>query len=95
MPNVISFRSTTASRRAAITTVREDAIGAGRRDAARPAAGLPDDIRKTVILLDLALQHARGLSGLVADERAQQIFDRHLASIEYSLQIARERMSAP
>ncbi|CAL79011.1 hypothetical protein BRADO5330 [Bradyrhizobium sp. ORS 278] len=67
---------------------------AGRHEDGAGASVVRDDLRKTVILLDLALQHARELSDLVTDERAHRTFDRHLDSIAYSLQIARERMGA-
>ncbi|WP_083842603.1 hypothetical protein [Bradyrhizobium sp. ORS 375] len=99
MTNVIPFRSRIVSfREAPAAACAQDAVamaGAGRHEATR--SGVPavrDDLRKTVILLDLALQHARELSDLVIDERAHRMFDRHLASIEYSLQIARERVWA-
>ncbi|WP_456713821.1 hypothetical protein [Bradyrhizobium sp. USDA 4353] len=71
------------------------ASGASRLEAPRRSALAPrDDLRRTVLLLDLALQHARELSDLVTDERMRSLFDRHLAAIEYSLQIARDRMAA-
>ncbi|WP_035658855.1 hypothetical protein [Bradyrhizobium sp. STM 3809] len=99
MTNVIPFRIQTVSLGgASATAYGPDAAAiatARRHDVARSgAADVRDDLRKTVILLDLALQHARELAGFVTDERAQGMFDRHLASIEYSLQIARERMAA-
>ncbi|MGJ4888066.1 hypothetical protein [Bradyrhizobium sp. HKCCYLR20261] len=72
---------------AVASTVRLEVVHSGTSECR-------EDIRKTVILLDLALQHARELSDMVTDERMRRIYDRHLASIEYSLQIARERLSA-
>jgi hypothetical protein len=99
MTNIVPFRTRTRSPRAAFATAEEkDAVavfGAGRMDAVRAGTfGVREDVRKTVLLLDLALQHARELSGLVTDERARRTYDRHLASIEYALQIARQRMAA-
>jgi hypothetical protein len=94
MSNIIPFRARTVASPAAFVTAHHQAVaavaGASRLDAARPL--VRDDVRKTVLLLDLALQHARELSDLVTEERARRIFDRHLAAIEYSLQIARERL---
>ncbi len=96
MSNIIPFRARRVASPAAFVAVHQQAVaavaGSGPLDAARPL--VRDDVRKTVILLDLALQHARELSDLVTEERARRIFDRHLAAIEYSLQIARERMDA-
>ncbi|BAM88377.1 conserved hypothetical protein [Bradyrhizobium oligotrophicum S58] len=97
MSNIIPFRSRTVPAQAAFTTAHaETAVaGVGRLGAARPEApAVREDVRKTVLLLDLALQHARELSDFVADARARRTYDRHLASIEYSLQIARDRMAA-
>ncbi|CCD84420.1 conserved protein of unknown function [Bradyrhizobium sp. ORS 285] len=100
MTNIVPFRPRAVSLRASLTTADEEAVvvaatGAGRLEAPRRGVtGSRDDLRRTVLLLDLALQHARELAELVTDERMRGLFDRHLASIEYSLQIARERMAA-
>ncbi|XUM22267.1 hypothetical protein ACRAVF_01185 [Bradyrhizobium oligotrophicum S58] len=98
MTNVVPFRTRTLSPQVAFTSAEQKAAvvvaSAGHMDTVRAGAfGVREDVRKTVLLLDLALQHARELSGLVADERARRTYDRHLASIEYALQIARRRMA--
>ncbi|GLH77518.1 hypothetical protein SSBR45G_24260 [Bradyrhizobium sp. SSBR45G] len=95
MSNVIPFRARTVSFRAGSRAAHAEAVVAvakGRCDPTRP--GARNDLWKTVILLDLALQHARELAELITEERAQRMFERHLTSIAYSLQIARERMGA-
>ncbi|MGJ4884764.1 hypothetical protein [Bradyrhizobium sp. HKCCYLRH1065] len=99
MTNIVPFRTRTLSPEAAFASAEQKAVvvvaGAGHMDTVRAGAfSIREVARKTVLLLDLALQHARELSGLVADERARRIYDRHLASIEYALQIARQRIAA-
>jgi hypothetical protein len=95
MTNIVPFRSKTLSSRSSFAGPQGEAAveGADRRDVARSGRlDARDDLRKTIILLDLALQHARELASLVDDDRVRQTYDRHLSSIEYSLRIARERL---
>jgi hypothetical protein len=58
-----------------------------------PGSGAREDLRKTIILLDLALQHAFDLSRQIADPVRRRSFDLHLNAIEVSLQIARDRLA--
>ncbi|WP_315812938.1 MULTISPECIES: hypothetical protein [unclassified Bradyrhizobium] len=72
MTNIVPFRTRTLSPQAAFATAEEKAAvvvaGAGHMDTVRAGAfGVREDARRTVLLLDLALQHARELSGLVTD----------------------------
>lgn len=95
MTNIVPFRSKTLSSHSSFARPQGEAAvaGAGRRDVARSGRlDARDDLRKTIILLDLALQHARELASLVDDDQARKTYDRHLSSIEYSLRIARERL---
>ncbi|MGJ4931731.1 hypothetical protein ACQR1I_08575 [Bradyrhizobium sp. HKCCYLS2038] len=93
MTNIVPFRRRAVSDPSLMNSDGKLAAAAtGRLGAARvrPPEG-QDDIRRTIILLDLALQHAREIFGLVRGEQERRIYDRHLASIELSLRIARER----
>ncbi|MGC2774731.1 MAG: hypothetical protein WA418_03740 [Bradyrhizobium sp.] len=95
MTNVVPFRSKTLSSHSSFARPQGEAAvaDAGRRDVARSSRlDARDDLRKTIILLDLALQHARELAKLVHDDRVRRAYDRHLSSIENSLRIARERL---
>ncbi|MCL8485208.1 MULTISPECIES: hypothetical protein [Bradyrhizobium] len=95
MTNILPFRSRTTrspSHLGAEGEVGVAAVGAARFEPIRSSErSSQDEVRKTIILLDLALQHARELSSMVENDGERWIYDRHLASIELSLQIARER----
>jgi hypothetical protein len=93
MADIVSFRASTSSARANISD-RSDALpvvddGCGRSRAESLAKA---EIRKTIILLDLALQHAWEISRAIGDPAVRAVFDRHMGSIEQSLQIARDRV---
>lgn len=99
MTNIVPFRTRVLLPHAAFARAQAKAAvvvaGAVHTDNVRAGAfGVREDVRRTVLLLDLALQHARELSGFVSDERARLTYDRHLASIEHALQIARRRLAA-
>lgn len=51
-----------------------------------------EELRKTIILLDLAVQHGHEIARAIADPAGRRVFDRHLGAIEQALQIARERV---
>ncbi|WP_316195807.1 hypothetical protein [Bradyrhizobium sp. SZCCHNRI3052] len=70
MTNIVPFRTRTLSPEAAFASAEQKAVvvvaGAGHMDTVRVGAfSVREDARKTVLLLDLALQHARELSGLL------------------------------
>ena len=93
MADIVAFRARTSSAHANISD-RSDALpaaddGCGR---SRPASVVKAEIRKTIILLDLALQHAWEISRAISDPAVRAVFDRHIGSIEQSLQIARDRI---
>jgi hypothetical protein len=91
MADIVSFRARTSSARAAIAD-RGDALPAVDHGRSCPESLAKAEIRKTIILLDLALQHAWEISRVIGDPAVRAVFDRHIGSIEQSLQIARDRV---
>ncbi len=94
MSNVLKFRSN------ALRAHTESPLDAND---ARPA--IPDmvervtrlqskakmEISKSILMLDLAAQHARQIAARIIDPNTRAAFEMHVASIEHALQIARER----
>jgi hypothetical protein len=95
MADIVLFRARTPSACANIsrnecgaTPAAADGCGRSRSESLAKA-----EIRKTIILLDLALQHAWEISRGIGDPAVREVFDCHVGSIEQSLQIARDRVS--
>jgi hypothetical protein len=94
MADIVSFRARTSSVRANISHGGCEAPlsaddGRGR---SHPESLAKAEIRKIIILLDLALQHAWEISRGIGDPAVREVFERHVGSIEQSLQIARDRV---
>ncbi len=51
------------------------------------------EIERSIVLLDLAAQHAREIAGRIIDPTARAAFEQHVASIDHALEVARERAS--
>jgi hypothetical protein len=49
-----------------------------------------DEIGNAILMLDLAVQHARGIAIRVSDPSTKKGFDEHIATIERQIELARE-----
>ena len=97
MPKVGKFRMRAADPRAPAAHDQAAVADTAAPDYAFRFAELQSktkrEIRNTILLLDLAAQHAREIAMRMSDPDARKVFDGHIASIERSLEIARERVA--
>jgi hypothetical protein len=49
------------------------------------------EVNKSILLLDLAAQHAREIGTLITDPDNRRAFEVHIDAIEEAIQIARQR----
>ena len=85
MTNVIDFQ--TRPQRARHPAQRQDRISQARRLHSRATA----EVNKSILLLDLAAQHAREIQTWISDPAARRAFKVHVDAIEEAIQIARKR----
>jgi hypothetical protein len=90
MTNVMSFRE---ARRRQPTSVRPPESPDEEVEQAFRIAGLQADAReeifRSILMLDLAAQHARQISERVCDPTMKRNFTAHISIIEQLLQLAR------
>jgi len=93
MANVINFYS--KLRRADAPAPRSrgaDATVQGRSPLVRGLQSrVKADVYKSIMLLDLAAQHAREIETRITDPAVKRAFEVHVDAIEDAIQIARER----
>ncbi len=94
MNNVLKFRSN------ALYSPAEPVAGGRQGEAAIPdmiarvnrlQSKAKDEIAKSILLLDLAAQHARQIADRIIDPATRKTFELHIASIEDALEVARDR----
>ncbi len=56
---------------------------------ADPVSRVKDEIRHVIFLLDLTVQHARQITGRIADQGARNGLEMRIAAVERLLEIAR------
>jgi hypothetical protein len=98
MANVVNFRVRAQQRSASVISQSETVFASGIAPVpTSPVADLPStatkEMRNAILLLDLAALHAREISMRICDPDARKAFETHIASIEYALQIVREKTS--
>jgi signal transduction histidine kinase len=97
MSNVVGFKKPTsiqptgATLHEAIASVA--ALPAGISEIRNAQAQLKEDVRITILMLDLAVAHGRLLANAADDPRAKHDLEAKLASIQNLLEIARQRAS--
>jgi len=92
MANVIDFHSKLRRARApAPRSAATDPALEGRSPVRGVRSCVKADVYKSIMLLDLAAQHAREIGTRIADPGLRQAFEVHVDAIEEAIQIARER----
>jgi len=93
MPEVINIQEAQYSRAAALSTV-PTTIGATTGTAASPASRqlsiVKEEVRRSILLLDLTAQHARLLVKEISDSPRRANFEAQIVIIEQQLQVARQ-----
>jgi len=91
--NVIDFQ--TKPRRARALAPRSGAAGLAVQGRMPPVRGLQPRVKtevyKSIMLLDLAAQHAREIETRITDPEVRRAFELHVDAIEQAIHIARER----
>jgi len=92
MANVIDFYS--KLRRAGAPAPRSQGADPAVQGRSPPVRSLQSrvkaDVYKSIMLLDLAAQHAREIQTRIADAAVRRAFEVHVDAIEEAIQIARE-----
>jgi hypothetical protein len=92
MTNVIDFQ--TKPRRGRALAPPSGGAGLALHDRGEPVRGrqlrVKAEVCKSIMLLDLAAQHAREIETRVTDPEVRRAFGRHVDAIEEAIQIARE-----
>jgi hypothetical protein len=95
MANVVTFRA--RAQQSGETQSDTPAAGDCVPAPAAPMADTPlmavREMRNAVLLLELAALHAREISMKVGHPDDRKAFEAHIVSIEYALQIVREKTS--
>jgi hypothetical protein len=95
MANVVNLRA--RAQQSGATQSDTPAAGDTVPGPAAPMADPPmtalKEMRNAVLLLELAALHAREISMKVGDPDDRKAFEAHIVSIEYALQIVREKTS--
>jgi hypothetical protein len=100
MSNVLSFKKPIAMMQSGNRPTWREAIAALElmpthvSEIRNAQTQLKEDIRVTVLMLDLAVTRARRLAEETDDARAKRDLDDHLAVIEDLLEIARQKAKA-
>jgi hypothetical protein len=93
MTNVIDFQ--TMPRRARALAPRSGSAGLTVQGRTPPVRGLQSRVKvevdKSIMLLDLAAQHAREIEARITDPELRRAFELHVDAIEQAIYIARER----
>lgn len=93
MTNVIDFQ--TKPRHAFASARRSAGAGPAIQERTSRVRGLHSqakaEVYKSILLLDLAAQHAREIEARLTDPDVRRAFEVHVDAIEEAIQIARER----
>jgi len=93
MTNVVDFQ--TRPRRARAPAPRLGGAGSATQDRTSRVRGVHSrakaEVNKSILLLDLAAQHAREIGTLITDPDVRRAFEVHIDAIEEAIQIARQR----
>jgi len=93
MTNVVDFQ--TDPRRARAFAPRSGSAGLAIQDRTSQLRGLHSrakaEVNRSILLLDLAAQHAREIQTRIMDPDVRRAFEVHVDAIEEAIQIARKR----